>query len=67
MSIATLGAAGSPAWTQAASSVTRAPEAAERPGPDHDGDGDDSLSVSSQSGAMSATTPGVGSKVNTLA
>jgi len=67
MSIASLGAAGSPAWLQAASSVARAPEAAEGPGPDHDGDSDDSSSVSSQGSVLSATAPGVGAKVNLLA
>ena len=35
--------------------------------PDHDGDSDDSSSVSSQASAVSATASGVGAKVNTLA
>jgi hypothetical protein len=64
MSIASPDAEGSLAWTQAAVSVICAPKAAKGPGPDHDGDADDSWSVSSQRKAASATTPSVGIKVN---
>ncbi|MGZ5934701.1 MAG: hypothetical protein ACXWLV_08335 [Rhizomicrobium sp.] len=69
MSVASLGSAGwsSPAWTQAASSATRTPEAKEGPGPDRDGDSDDKSSISSQPSAVAAVPSGLGAKVNTFA
>jgi hypothetical protein len=41
--------------------MTKAPESTEGPGPDHDGDSDD------KGVAKSATAPGVGSLVDTIA
>jgi hypothetical protein len=56
------------ASTAPAMHASRTPEAAEGPGPDHDGDADDKSVPASQPPAVSQTAPsGMGSIVNTRA